>query len=594
MIGRMNGGDDIAPNNEYGAMYGGAFIFDIGSMETVSGTSWGTNTNSAEAGSAIQSIMNCSGHAFIGTYSSDFTWWVPDQRSSCMAGNGSFNVPPMPGFKTIINGGAGYADWNGGFGGPAQLLAVSGGTFGQTYMSQAGVSGSSWGVSNYNMGMVSVSVTSPANQSIVHGIPSQYWIFPGLAVRDLTTPAAIPDGTYVSRLIYPDALLLDHNLAQPIPVHDQLQFFTPSSSSGPCITMSPAFNDAWGMTFDFACNTGGVSFSYNGNSGMWGWGYGHGSIAVGFPWGAYKGGQSGGVVFPSGFLLGGAVTSNPIYERNINYDFQGPVNYHTSGLTALQPFVYTINQKLILSACDYPLTASYTGILDTSLSGNPVIGFTSSPYGCSLTPVLVLAANSTQTSAANMDVLTIGSVTVNAADFFSTSNPAFPIADCTGVTAGATVKDTAIAGSPSIGTVSSCVSQNVLTLTSPVQAGSAGPTDTLLATANLPGNLILNVSPTTTVGSVEKYVGPPSGAGANDTTYPYPFGQISGDTSGITWPGGTVVYTNSLPVCDGSHFIGYNAVIYDGIPSPTYLQAAVGGGSSIRKVFCDGTGWLYD
>jgi hypothetical protein len=594
IIGRVNGGDDIAPNNEYAGMYGGNTIFDIASMETVSGTSYGTNTNSAEGGSAFQSIMNCSGHSFIGTYSSDFTWWVPDQRATCMAGAGLFSVPPMPGYKTIINGGAGYAPFPNG-GGGVQFLAVSGGTYGQTYMSGGGVSGSGWGVSNYNMGVATVSATSPAKQSILSGMPSEHWIYPGLAVRDLTTPAALPDSAIISRILSPDTMLLDRNIAQDIPSGDQLQFFTPQSSGGACINMTPAFVEGWGLTFDLLCNTGGVAISYNADAGLWGLGYGQGNVYIGVPSGAYKGSQAG-LVMPAGFLLGGAITGNPIYERSIRYDYQGPVNYHTNGTTALYPFAQNINQKLILNACDYPATTNGQAVLDTALSGNPIIAFTAyNGYpGCISTPVLVLAANSTQVSAANMDILTIGGVTVNAADFFSTNNPAFPIADCTGITNGATVKDTSISGSPTIGTVSRCESDNVLTLTFPVQVTSAGATDSLLVTANKPGDITLNVAPTNTVGSVEKYVGPPSGAGANDQTFPYPFGQISGDTQGYTWPTGTITTVGNLPVCDATHSVGMSATVYDGIAAPTYLQAAVGGGSSARRLFCDAVSWKYD
>ena len=589
MIGRVNGGDDIAPNNEYAGMYGGNTIFDIASMETVSGTSWGTNTNSAEGGSAIQSIMNCSGHSFIGTYSSDFTWWVPSQRSACMAGDGAFSVPPMPGYTTILNGGAGTAPYPNGDAG-VQFLPMGGGTLGQVFMSQGGVSGGGvWQVSNYNMGVANVSVTSPANQSIISGMPSESWVFPGLGVRDLTTPTAIPDGTYVSRIVSASAILLDHNLAQPVPANDQLQFYTPASSGGACTTIKPAFTEGWGMIFDLLCNNQGVGVSYNGVEGMWGLGYGQGNIYVGFPFGTYRG-LSAGLVLPGGFLLGGAVTGSDIYQRRINYDYQGPVNYHTSNLKAVHGFTYGVNQKLILSACDYPLTQGNTGMLDTSLSGNPVIGFTA---GCSSTPVLVLVANSTQTSVANMDVLTIGGVTVNAGDFFSTSNNAFPIADCTGVTNGATVKDTSISGSPTVGAVSSCASQNVLALTVPVQANSAGQTDSLLATANPPGNIIFNVSPVNTVGMVEKYVSTP-----DTETLPFPFGQISGDTSGISWPTGVPASIDDLPTCDATHRVGMSAVIKNGVANPARLQVVSAdksaGGSATRRVFCDGTAWLYD
>jgi hypothetical protein len=597
MIGRVFGGDDIAPNNEYAGMYGGNTIFDIASMETVSGTSYGTNTNSAEGGSAFQSIMNCSGHSFIGTYSSDFTWWVPDQRATCMSGDGTFSVPPMPGYKTIRNGGAGTAPYPNG-GGGTQFLAVSGGTYGQTFMSGGGVSGSGWGVSNYNMGVATVSATSPAKQSILKGMPSEHWIFPGLAVRDVTTPAALGDGAYILRILSDDTMLLDRNIAQDIPSGDQLQFFTPQSSGGACINMTPAFVEGWGLTFDLICNTGGVAISYDARSGMWGLGYGQGNVLVGIPSGLAYNGASAGLVFPNGFLLGGAVTGSPIYGRSIRYDYQGPVNYHTNGTTALYPFAQNINQKLILNACDYPATTNGQAVLDTSLSGNPIIAFTkyNGGPGCVLTPVLVLAANASQASVANMDVLTVGSVTVNAADFFSTYNNAFPIADCTGITNGATVKDTSISGSPTIGTVSRCESDNVLSLTFPVQSTSAGLTDSLLVTANKPGDITLNVSPTSTVGSVEKYVGPPSGAGANDQTYPYPFGLISGDTNGATWPvASTALAVGSMPACDSTHNGYMQAVVYNGLANPTYLQV-VGtiGGPSPRRVFCDGTAWKYD
>src|SRR4029077_12415136 len=215
---------------------------------------------------------------------------------------------------------------------------------------------------------------------------------------------------------------------QTLSTYDQLQFYNPQSSGGACTSIIPAYVENWGMTFDLTCNFGGVAFSYDAGTGMWGLGYGQGNVNVGIPFGPYRGGTAS-VVLPRGVLMGGAITQSPIYERSIKYDYQGPVNYHTSGMTATHPFTSGVNQKLIVSACDYPATTNGQGVIDTALSGNPVIGFTVlNGYGqCVPTPVLVLTANSTQASAANMDVLTIGGTTINAADYFSTGNNAFPV-----------------------------------------------------------------------------------------------------------------------------------------------------------------------
>jgi hypothetical protein len=187
-----------------------------------------------------------------------------------------------------------------------------------------------------------------------------------------------------------------------------------------------------------------------------------------------------------------------------------------------------------------------------------------------------------------MDILKIGSLTVNAGDFFNTSNSAFPVSDCTGVTAGASVIDSSISGAPAIGVVATCNSQSVVFLTAPSAVASSGANDSLLGSLNLPGQIVLNPNPKSWVGIIGEYFSDLNGI------YPYPFGQISGDTSGVTWPTGTPTYASYLPTCNATHNVGMNAMIADGIVSPTYLQVASGGGSSNRKVFCDGTAWLYD
>jgi hypothetical protein len=595
-IGRLNGGDDIAPNNEYAGMYGGDYFFDILSVETVNGTSWGTNTNSAESGSSGQSLAGgCTyQHTFIGTYSSDYTWWDPTQWSYCMAMSGALTQPPMPGYKTILEGGNGIQDWSP-QPGAQNVLATSGVTLNNSYLSTAGAGGAyGFGIAGVTP-VISVTSDSPANQAVISGMQNISILYLGLGVKDMSNLNAIPAGTVITDFLSNSQMVLSNNLAQPIQTYDQLEFI--GSGGGPCFGFYGPFTGRFGIYMDTGCSSiTQTQFTYYGTywGGLWGFspGSNHSGPAIAFPGYSFTGISSlGHSLIPQGILMGGD-TGALTDQRMIDYSPPNASVGAQTHVTATHSF-NTYNTKIIIDGCSYPTTSSQQAVVDVTLSGYPVVGFvTPGYYTCTVWPVLVLNANSSQTSTANIDILTIGGVTLNAADYFTTSNIAIPVSDCTGVVAGTSVVDGSISGSPSIGTVSTCSNASVLALSQRSAVNSSGSTDTLWSGAVLPGSVKLNPNAKAGdfLGVVIEY------SPIDGFVHEYPFGEISGDTGGVTWGTGASTDIGDLPTCDATHSVGKIARIWNGIASPTYLQAvsisAVG--PSQRRVFCDGTAWLYD
>jgi hypothetical protein len=268
----------------------------------------------------------------------------------------------------------------------------------------------------------------------------------------------------------------------------------------------------------------------------------------------------------------------------VNVGTRDPLYAEPGVSTPITAAFYTNQQTIAVTSC--------AGVVagQTVLDGTAVVGKVSAcPSGGTQLTLTTWAAVG---SFGATDTLTFATAMV-AQDSWATNMTTIPIAVCPTGALALTSGETVVNGAGvTVGTVGAglCISAPRLALTQPSGYNSSGVGDTIIAMARRRGDFRFSTVPS------------PGGSlgwsSVSDAAPTYvPAGLAAFDAGGTTWPvtsAKTTLAALTTLGC-GAANAGATAVITNGIAAPTYLQAMGSTtGTSTRKMFCDGTGWVYD
>jgi hypothetical protein len=590
LVGRLATGNNSGASVSYHNVYNNNHVADIIEVGSVGSLYEGDNANSWDNSYGQLAIVGwCNGFSmsvYVGMYAPQ-NWWnsgVPGQYFSpyCMSGTGAIDAPPVP-TASKINPPTG----------PLSVGPSNGGWVGAPTIASNGVLWNGWSFHGDNAAWNYANAPTPAGSVAVHMTTPGY-LLNGMTITDTTTPTAIPANTTVSGVN-----TYGFNLSKPaadlgIQTNDVL-FFEMASLEAPCVTAHGGWTHG-ALSFGRDCSTYN-SFALGFNS-FWGPSWilqptddlnaPLMQIANVNDYSGYNTNPGGEIIYPMGFELSNQLAACCGQERLIDDGASVPTA-STATISATAPFT-TANTKIPVSTCSGFSTGNWT-LVDSSISGSPFFG---PVLSCGNVALLTLTAAAMQTSLTLTDALSFAgsAATTTASDAWTTGNTTIPVASCSGVSAGQSVADTTLSGSPTIGTVSSCASEPVLALYpyAPSPRASAGPSDSLLVTTRLQGDIRFNQ--VAAAGGFMGWINTAHGSNFK------PAGPVANDTAGASWTLGNYMQLKpvaiaSLPTCNAGE-AGTFAVIDNGVASPTY-NANVGTttGRATAPVFCNGSNWTY-